>query len=357
MEQPGGDHAVRGLVVAAALSLAACGQGQGAAGGDSSAVAATRVPIGVATVRQDTLSEQIELVGRLTPVPGGSAVLTAPAPGVVRSVPVQVGSPVRAGQLLVELQSPELTTSARELRLAAQTAERDAKRQADLLAQGITSQRQADERASQAESARSAADAAEALLARAHVTSPIDGAVQRVAVQQGERVETGAQLVQVVNSSALDLIAAAPAAALARLRTGASAQVRVEGSNQSATGRIRATAPAVDSTTNSAQVVIRVLNPGESLRPGLGARASVTVGMKRGLIVPDSALVLVGDSMSVFVVGADSAVHQRPVTVEARQGGRAVIRGDVKAGDQVATTGAYGLAEGMHVVPTQAPKE
>ncbi|MEP6573639.1 MAG: efflux RND transporter periplasmic adaptor subunit [Gemmatimonadota bacterium] len=340
-----------------ALWMAACGRGASADGGADSSAAATRVPVGIGIVRQDTLSERLELVGRLMPVPGGSAILTAPAAGVVQSVKVQVGSLVRDGELLLQLESPELTTSARELRLAAQTAERDARRQADLLAQGITSQRQADERASQAESARSAADAADALLARTRVTSPIRGAVQRVSVQQGERVEAGAPLVEVVNSAALDLMAAAPASALGRLRAGAMAEVRAEGADQSTTGRIRATAPAVDSTTNSGQVVIRISNPGPSLRPGLGARASVTLGVKRGLIVPDSALVLVGDSMSVFVVGADSAAHQRAVVVDLRQGAEALVRGDLKAGDKVATSGAFGLVDGMHVVPATAPKE
>jgi len=55
--------------------------------------------------------------------------------------------------------------------------------------------------------------------------------------------------------------------------------------------------------------------------------------------------------MSVFVVGADSVAHAHHVTVGVRQKGRAEVTGDIQAGDRVATTGAYGLSDGMRVVP------
>jgi multidrug efflux pump subunit AcrA (membrane-fusion protein) len=112
-------------------------------------------------------------------------------------------------------------------------------------------------------------------------------------------------------------------------------------------------APAVDSASNAGAVVIRIARAGPGLLPGAGATARVNLGQKSGvLVVPDSALVLVGDVMSVFVIGADSVAHAHPVTVGIRQNGRAEVSGDIKAGDHVATTGAYGLSDGMRVVPT-----
>jgi multidrug efflux pump subunit AcrA (membrane-fusion protein) len=56
--------------------------------------------------------------------------------------------------------------------------------------------------------------------------------------------------------------------------------------------------------------------------------------------------------MSVFVIGADSVAHAHSVTVGVRQNGRAEVSGDLQPGDRVATTGAYGLSDGMRVVPT-----
>ena len=49
-----------------------------------------KVPVGILTVTTDTLTDAVPVVGRLSPTPGGSALLTAPAPGVVSKVLVQV---------------------------------------------------------------------------------------------------------------------------------------------------------------------------------------------------------------------------------------------------------------------------
>ncbi len=334
--------AVPGMVI-----LAGCRGGN--SGGEAAVL--TRVPVGIAIVRTDTISEQVAVVGRLTPIPGGSALLTAPAAGVVQVVRVQIGQVVQAGQLLVDLEIPELASSARELRAAAEIAERDAKRQQELLREGIASEKQVEEKMAAATAGRSAADAAEQLLARASVRSPIAGAVQRVAAHPGERVEAGAALVEVINRNILDLIGSIPSSQLSRLRIGQPALVTAEGVPGSRRGEVRAIAPAVDSLSNAGQVVVRVSSPGEAFRAGAGATATISLGTKRGVrVVPDSALVLVGATMSVFVIGPDSLARVVPVRVGVREGGRAEVEGALSAGDRVATTGAYGLADGMRVV-------
>lgn len=313
--------------------------------------ATTAVPIGVAVVARDTIGETLELVGRLSPLPGGSALLTAPNDAVVRAVLAQVGERVKAGTALVELDAPELVTQARSLRAAADAAKLDVARQRELFAQGITARRQLEEREASATSAESAAEAAERLLARARVTSPVDGAVQRVLVQPGERVSAGQPLVEVLNAGGLDLVASGSPGQLARLAVGQGATVTGEASAEARPGRVHAIAPGVDSLTGAGTVVIRIPVAG-GLRPGSGATARIALPLHRdALVVPDSALVLVGGTMNVFVIGPDSVAHARAVQVEARSGRRAAIRGEVQPGDRVATTGAYGLADGMHVVP------
>ncbi|HSR90767.1 MAG TPA: efflux RND transporter periplasmic adaptor subunit [Gemmatimonadales bacterium] len=334
-----------GLLVAALL--AACGSH-----GDGEAPPAPRVPVGIGAVVRDTISQVISLTGRLVPLPGGSALLSAPADAMVRTVAVQIGERVHKGDLLVELDAPELGANAKALAATAATAEQEAARQQDLFSKGITSRKQVDEAATQASNARSAAEAAERLLDQAQVKSPLDGGIQRVLVHPGERVAAGAELVEVIRGGSLDFVAQATADQLARLKTGRPAMVTPEGSTEAQEGRVHAIAPAVDINSNAGAVVIRIARAGPGLLPGAGATARVNLGQKIGvLVVPDSALVLVGDVMSVFVVGADSVAHAHPVTVGVRQNGRAEVSGEIQAGDRVATTGAYGLSDGMQVVP------
>ncbi|HTC24112.1 MAG TPA: efflux RND transporter periplasmic adaptor subunit, partial [Gemmatimonadales bacterium] len=195
--------------------------------------------------------------------------------------------------------------------------------------------------------------AARDLLARTRVVSPISGRVQDILVQPGERVEAGRALAQVIAGDTLDLIAAVPAASLGRLKPGQTAEVLEEGDPTPHPAWVAGLAPGVDSLTGAGAAVVRVPNPDGALRVGAGAEARVRIGVRRdALLVPDSALVLRGDSSVVFVVGADSIAHAHPVGRGARSRGRTEVTGDLRPGDRVVTTGAFGLEDGMGVAPT-----
>ena len=343
---------VRSSALGTLALIAACHSG----GGEEVEVV-PKVPVGVATAVRDTLTDELAVVGRLVPTPGGSALLTAPAAGVVSQIVVQVGARVSKGQLLLTLDVPDLVNNARALTAAADIAEKDAQRQEQLFHEGITSAKQAEQRRAEAVGARAQANAAQQLLARARVTSPLGGGIQRVVVHPGERVEAGAQLVEVINASVLDLLALVPSAQLGGLRVGQSVTVTPEGSADGFPGTVHAIAPAVDSLTNAAQVVIRVPNSGGELRVGTGATALVSVGKRRAaVVVPDSAIVVVGDSMSVFVVEHDTLARVRSVTLGSRRGGRAEIKAGLQPGEVVVTSGAFGLTDGMRVVLSKADK-
>lgn len=341
----------RTSTLAALVLLAACGGGAGDASVDESGGAA-RVPVGLGTITRDSLVETLTLTGRLEPRPGGAALLAAPAAGVVRAIHVQIGDRVRQGGAVAELDVPELAADATQKSAAAAQAEREAARQQQLLADGITSARQAEEASANARQATAAARAARNLLSRTRVTSPVAGRVQEVFVQRGERVDAGRALVQVVAPDTLDLAVPVPAPRLARLRAGQLVEVTQEGDSAAASGWVAALAPGVDSLTNAGEAVIRVPNPRGRLHPGAAATARVRLGVKSAvLLAPDSALVLAGDSSVVFVVTADSVAHQRSVVRGAAAAGRTEITGKVHPGDRVVTTGAFGLEDGMHVVP------
>ena len=337
------------LGVVLTYSASAC---SGRGDTDDATVAATRVPVGLASVVRDTIIETLTLTGRLAARPGGAALLTAPAAGVVRTLALQIGDHVGRGEVVAELDVPELAADSRQKETAAAQAEREATRQTQLLADGITSARQAEEASAAADQAKAAAKAARDLLSRTRITSPLAGEVQQVMVQRGERVDAGRELAQVVASDTLDLIVAVPARQLPRLRLGLPALIRQEGDSTPAVGRVAAMAPGVDSLTNAGGVIVRVPNTKHRLRPGAAASAEVHLGRKAGVLaVPDSAIVLAGDSAVVFVVGADSIAHQRAVRRGAQAGGRSEVEGDLHVGDRVVTPGACGLQDGMHVVP------
>ena len=272
---------------------------------------------------------------------------------MVRAVRAQVGDRVARGAVVLELEVPELAADAAQKAAAAAQAEREAARQQQLLADGITSARQAEEAGRDARQATAAAAAARDLLARTRVTSPIAGRVQEVMVQPGERVDAGRPLAQVVAPDTLDLVVPVPAPELARLRTGLPLDVRQDGDTAPARGWLAALAPGVDSAHQRGpgrDPGAQPRRPAAPGRDGHGARSGWASGTTCSWL-PDSALVLAGDSSVVFVVGPDSVAHA--AHRDARRSapdGRTEVRGDLRAGDRVVTTGAFGLEDGMHVV-------
>ena len=338
------------------LVVSAC-RGRGGGGDDegespSLPRGATRVPVTVGRVMRDTISDQIVVVGHVVAMPGGSATLAAPAAGVVSAVRVQVGSVVRRGELLLRMDVPELVADLAARQAAADAAAREAARLAALYAEGVTSSRALEEARAAASSAAAALAAARALVNRTQVRSPLSGGVQSVLVQPGERVEAGTLLVSIVKTDTVDVVAAIPPVALARLQRALPAVVKPDGVDRSFPGRVAGLSPAIDSLSGTGQIVIRVANPGGHVVPGSGATATITLGVLRdALIVPEAALVLQGDSMAVFVLRPDSSVVARRVRVGARRDGRAQVEGAVQPGDRVAASGAFGLADGMRVVP------
>lgn len=339
---------MRHLLAASLLvAILACGRGSA-----ETEAAAARVPVGLGTITRDSMPEALTLTGRLEAQPGGAAMLTAPAAGVVRAIHVQVGDQVRQGSLVAELEVPELVADAAQKGSAAAQAEREAARQQELLADGVTSARQAEEAASNARQTSAADAAARHLLSRTRVRSPLAGRVQEVMVQRGERVDAGRPLARILAPDTLDLSVPVAAADLGRLRSGMPVAVTQDGDTLAVRGRVSGLAPGVDSLTNAGEAVIRVPNRDGRLHPGASAIARIRLGVRADVLtVPDSAIVLAGDSSVVFVVGPDSVAHQRVVERGIRSGGRSEVRGDIRSGDRVVTTGAFGLQDGMRVAP------
>jgi membrane fusion protein (multidrug efflux system) len=265
---------------------------------------------------------------------------------------VQVGQQVGRGQHLLTVDAPDLQAQARSARAQAIAAKQNADRQRELFQAGVSSQKQVQEADAAATAAEAAAHAAESLLSRTNVTAPISGAVQAITVNAGERVSSGVPLIQVVNGRVLTIVATVPAPVLARLRVGMPATISIEGAPDTVEGSVQGISPAVDTVSNAGTVVISLRRFPPTFRPGAGATARVVTSVhQNALTVPDSAVVVLGSTPTVFVVQPDSTVKAHPVEIRVRSGGRVEIAGDLKRGDRVVTTGAYGLSDGMHVVP------
>ncbi len=181
--------------------------------------------------------------------------------------------------------------------------------------------------------------------------SPLNGVVTRRFQNPGDTADPAAPVVEVADDRELNLVASLPAETGMKLRPGLSARVRVE--NLTAVGRVLSVGQ-VDPQTNLLSVRISVANPEGRFRIRAFADAAITVSTNsRAVLVPRSAVVGQEGKTLVFIAGSDRKAQAREVTLGGEEGTRVEITRGVRLGEQVISSGQYGLPDGAPIAVTQ----
>ncbi|HEU5170629.1 MAG TPA: efflux RND transporter periplasmic adaptor subunit [Gemmatimonadales bacterium] len=300
------------LLILTALALGAAGCGRG----DAAATTPTAAPPATLAIRADTLTTLVPVAGSV--VARRRAELATRLTARVGRVPVEAGTAVRAGQLLVELGTEDVAAArarAAAGRSAAQAARDEAARQADrmdtLLAHDAVAQVQRDGAhlaLAQAEAQLATADAAlrDAATAESYaaLTAPFEGVVASRSVDPGDLAVPGAPLVVVEDRGPRDGLFAVPADLAARLQPRDTLQV-ADLDGRSVAAPIRVVARSADPATRTVEV--RVIVPPD-WPTGVALTGLVPAGVHTGVAVPASAVVRRGQLTGVRVLSGDQVV-------------------------------------------------
>lgn len=196
-------------------------------------------------------------------------------------------------------------------------------------------------------------DIAQQQLTDTAVRAPFDGVVQSRIANVGEFLPAGSPVLTVVRMDPLRLLLDVPERASAEVAVGQSIRVAVEGRSQDHPARVARVSPALDSRTRLLRVEGELTNPG-GLRPGSFVRAEIVLatGVK-GLAVPSDAVVAFAGTEKAFLVQTNQAVERR-VTTGRRRDGWVEILGGLQEGDRVIRNPG-GIATGSPVAPVAAP--
>jgi Cu(I)/Ag(I) efflux system membrane fusion protein len=177
--------------------------------------------------------------------------------------------PVTAGQPLVDIYSPELSTAADELVLATApgaSGNLAAAARAKLALLGVDEREIAEVQRSRQ------------FTRRLTIRSPVTGHVIRKAAQQGMRVEVGATLFEVADLSVVWIEADAYEKDVPLLRTGQAAEATLESlPGRTFPGTVQLVHPHVDESTRTIAVRVALPNPGHALKPGMAATVRMRV--------------------------------------------------------------------------------
>jgi RND family efflux transporter MFP subunit len=167
------------------------------------------------------------------------------------------------------------------------------------------------------------------------LSAPIDGAVRERRASVGEFLAAGAPVFALVRVHPLRLRVAVPEREAASVRVGQAVRVLLEGDPAAHTGRVARLSPSIQEQNRTLIVEAEVANREGKLRPGSFARAEIVVEADRtAVMVPAPAVVTFAGLEKVFVVKDGKAVEKR-IRTGRRSGDRVEILEGVAAGETV----------------------
>ena len=341
----------------ALVLLLGCKHAVDAADDDKPATAA----VTCRAVDATTIDDTIEVTGVIAPPPKVDAVVSSPVAGRVGQVAIEEGDHVEAGALLAVIEDPALPAGSLEAKAgvasahaAKDAADREVSRQERLVNAGIGARRDLDDAHAKAAAAAAELDAANARAglattraARRELRSPRAGVVLHLYRKVGESVDgtSATPIAEIADLTVLELDAQAPPGALAPLREGMTASVKVLGLDEPLPGTVYRVSPAVDPTTMLGLVRTRLDGANPSIKVGTAATAQIVIAKRPGVRVPVAAL-------RRSMVGADEVVvceggmaHVRTVTIGNRGEQGAEIKDGLKPGEQIVIDHVLGLQD------------
>lgn len=314
--------------------------------------------IGLATAKATPATDgaTLKVPARLAYDASRSAEINARSPGVVRSLLVDLGAPVKKGAQLATIESAGIGADRARLGAAqkrAVVAEQHLARITELERQGAASRR---ERLDAERDLSDAQGEAGALASELHamgaaagggsvygLTSPIDGVVARRTASIGTLVDTDTVLFHIVDARSLWAELDVPEADLEKIAIGAEIVVSFAAlPADTFAARIASIAPEIDPHTRTAVARAALDNAGGKLRANMFGEAAVLgPAAPEAVVVPGEAVQTVGGQSLVFVRSGDLLFAVRHVTVAQRRGAQTVVREGLKAGEEIVTTGAF----------------
>jgi len=320
--------------------------------------------VSVVPVERSAAGASLDLPGRLEAY--ARAPIYARVSGYLKSWKVDIGAPVKAGQLLAEIETPDLDQQLLQAKADLASAEANAalaattaKRWQAMLGSDSVSRQEVDEKTGDftakqaiAKAARANVDRIEALKGFTRIVAPFDGMVTARETDVGALINAGSgsgpELFVVSDVRKLRVYVRVPQNYAPSIKPGQVATLSLpEYPGRTFQARVEASAGAVAAESGTTLIQLAVDNADGKLMPG--SFASVRLdrpGDATALRVPASALIFDDKGMRVATLGADHKIVFKQVTILRDYGKTVEIGSGLGADDQVIESPPDGLVDG-----------
>jgi RND family efflux transporter MFP subunit len=295
--------------------------------------------------------------------------------GYLKSWSTDIGATVKQGQLLAEIETPEVDQQLRQAQADLGTADANYQlarttneRWKGLLATQSVSQQDADERAGDAAAKLAARAAAAANVQRLRelesfkrVVAPFDGVVTQRNTDVGALINAGetpgSALFRVADTHRLRIYVFVPQQYAAQIRTGGAVSLQVtDHPGQTYTAEVASTAHALDATSRTLQVELQIDNAKGDLFPGAYAQVTFDLPSQADTLrVPTNAVIFRGNKLQVAVVDDKQHVRLTDITQGRDFGTEIEVLTGLKAADNLIVNPPDSIGDGAQV-HVQQPK-
>ncbi len=330
----------------AALVLSGCGDDEGGGGQQMGSV-----NVIVAPVEERKITEDIDLVGSLTP--NERVEIKSEISGLIRDINFEEGDMVEKGRLLVALDDQKLRARLAESEANYTLAKTNRERNKTLLETKTISEQAYDQSIGDLDAATATLELRKRELQDARILAPFDGVVGYRQVSPGQFIQVGQEMTVLVNMSPIKADFDVPERFIGQLKTGQRIDIKVAAyPDRTFTGEVYFISPEVEVTTRNVLVRAFIDNESGILKPGMFGNLKLVLQVKEdALVIPESALIVQADSSVVMVVDEKNLAQLRNVRTGIRLEGAVEILEGLSAGESIIVEGHQKVGPGTPVNP------
>jgi RND family efflux transporter MFP subunit len=326
-------------------------------GGVDAAPAPQPPTVAVTRIVRRNLSQSTLLTSELEPYE--DVKLYAKEPGYLRSIDVDYGSRVTAGETLATLELPEQDADLQSADAAAGLAKTDYDRVASvnrhepgLIAQADIDKARADYLMAQDQQARASAVAGYSV-----ISAPFDGVVTKRFVDPGALIEQGTTsssampIVEVADTYRLRLVVETPESIVPLVRVGMPVTVKISATGETIPDRVARFSYDLHEDTRTMHTEIDVDNADLHIKPGMYASATFVLASRPNVVAVPTQAVFNDGAPNVWIVDSNDTLERRSVTLGLKTPSYAEVRSGLQPGDRVFVGDRTAYTIGTKVTP------
>ena len=266
---------------------------------------------------------------------------------IVRTVNVDIGSPVKAGQTVITLQVAARGAQVQSGKTAYDEAVLNYNRLKQLHAKGGISKSEVDAAYSRMRTAEAALKSTQSSLQRTSLKASINGIVSARNVEPGEVAEAGAVLLSIVDPKQMEAELMVSKKDIMKINENTTVEIRVDG--QTYNGWVKRRSPEAQKGSGLYPVIVG-LPENSGILPGTYVEGRFKVSSQQNVVViPSNVVIYRGNKQSVYLADGNRAKLTVITTGEGREG-KVVVTSGLKPGDSLIVSGNRVLYDGVGIV-------